>query len=73
LPDVAIAGDLVSMPFPCALMERAAASGFLAANTLLARHGVRAEPLRSVPQQGLFSPARRHHEEHPHDHAPASL
>lgn len=73
LPDVAIAGDFVSMPFPCALMERAAASGFLAANTLLARHGVRAEPLRSVPQQGLFSPARRRHEEHAHDHVPASL
>jgi isorenieratene synthase len=56
LPDVALAGDFVAMPFPCALMERAAASGFLAANTLLAKRGVAAEPLRSVATQGLFSP-----------------
>ncbi|MET0385456.1 MAG: FAD-dependent oxidoreductase [Polyangiales bacterium] len=58
LSDVTIAGDFVSMPFPCALMERAAASGVLAANTLLARHGVAPEPLYSVPQQGLLSPLR---------------
>jgi isorenieratene synthase len=59
LPDVSIAGDFVSVPFPCALMERATASGFLAANTLLARHGVAAEPLRSVPVQGLLAPRTR--------------
>jgi isorenieratene synthase len=55
LSDVALAGDFVSVPFPCALMERATAAGFLAANTLLARQGVAPEPLRSVPRQGLFS------------------
>jgi len=55
LPNVALAGDFVAMPFPCALMERAAASGFLAANTLLAQYGVAAEPLRSVAARGLFS------------------
>jgi isorenieratene synthase len=59
MPDVALAGDYVAMPFPCALMERAAASGFLAANTLLARHGVAAEALRSVPTRGLFSLPQR--------------
>jgi isorenieratene synthase len=59
MPDVALAGDYVAMPFPCALMERAAASGFLAANTLLARHGVAAETLRSVPTRGLFSLPQR--------------
>jgi isorenieratene synthase len=56
LPNVALAGDFVAMPFPCALMEGAAASGFLAANTLLAKRGVAAEPLRSVATQGLLSP-----------------
>jgi len=55
LSDVVLAGDFVSMPFPCALMERATAAGFLAANTLLARQGVAPEPLSSVPRQGLFS------------------
>jgi isorenieratene synthase len=57
-PNVALAGDLVAMPMPCALMERAAASGFLAANTLLAPLGVRGEPIRSVARRGLLSPPR---------------
>jgi len=56
LSDVTLAGDFVDVPLPCALMERATASGFLAANVLLARLGVAPEPLRSVPQQGLLSP-----------------
>lgn len=56
LHGLAIAGDFVTMPIPCALMERAAASGFLAANTVLAPLGVAAEPIRSVPCKGLFSP-----------------
>jgi len=54
--DLALAGDYVSVPLPCALMERAAVSGMLAANRLLARYGVEAEPLRSVPAHGLFAP-----------------
>ncbi|HET8935973.1 MAG TPA: FAD-dependent oxidoreductase [Polyangiales bacterium] len=56
LPDVTLAGDFVSVPLPCALMERATVSGFIAANTLLARHGVAPEPIRSVPRQGLLAP-----------------
>jgi isorenieratene synthase len=56
LPDVTLAGDFVSVPLPCALMERATVSGFIAANTLLARHGVAPEPVRSVPRQGLLAP-----------------
>lgn len=56
LSGLAFAGDFVAMPIPCALMERAAASGFLAANTLLAPLGVAAEPIRSVPLRGLLSP-----------------
>jgi carotenoid phi-ring synthase / carotenoid chi-ring synthase len=55
LPDVALAGDFVSVPFPCALMERACASGFLAANSLLDRYGVESLPLQTVPAQGMFS------------------
>jgi isorenieratene synthase len=58
LPDVTLAGDFVSVPLPCALMERATASGFIAANHLLARHGVAAEPVPSVPRQGLLAPLR---------------
>lgn len=51
-PDVALAGDFARMPFPTALMERAVASGFLAASVLLRPHGVRPEPLRSIPPVG---------------------
>lgn len=52
---LAIAGDLVKLPFPSALMERAAASGFLAANAVLAPFGVRSEPVETVPRRGLLS------------------
>ena len=50
-----LAGDFVKLPFPSALMERATASGFLAANTVLAAHGVRSEPVRCVPSRGLLN------------------
>lgn len=53
-PTLALAGDLVRLPFPSALMERAAASGILAANVLLDTAGVRPEPLWSVPLKGLL-------------------
>jgi isorenieratene synthase len=56
LPGVALAGDGIRVPVPCALMERAAVSGFLAANTLLAPLGVASEPIRCVPRTGLFAP-----------------
>lgn len=52
---LALAGDLVRLPIPSALMERAAASGFLAANHLLARSGVRSEPIHSVRDRGLLA------------------
>ena len=51
---VALAGDFVRLPLPSALMERAVASGFLAANHLLAPSGVRPEPIRSIPRRGLL-------------------
>jgi isorenieratene synthase len=52
---LALAGDFAKLPIPSALMERASASGFLAANQLLAVHGVRSEPVRSVPPRGLLA------------------
>ncbi|WP_234538539.1 NAD(P)/FAD-dependent oxidoreductase [Streptomyces shenzhenensis] len=51
-PAVVVAGDLVRTGLPVALMERAATSGFLAANTLLERWGVRGEPVWTVPDGG---------------------
>ncbi|WP_208877157.1 FAD-dependent oxidoreductase [Streptomyces armeniacus] len=51
-PSVTVAGDMVRTGLPVALMERAATSGFLAANVLLARWGLRGEPLWTVPRRG---------------------
>jgi len=51
---IALAGDFVRLPIPSALMERAVASGFLAANHLLAPLGVRPEPIHSIPRRGLL-------------------
>ncbi len=49
---LALAGDFVKLPFPTALMERAAAAGFLAASTLLDAWNVAPEPLWSVALRG---------------------
>ncbi|WP_255308126.1 FAD-dependent oxidoreductase [Streptomyces marincola] len=51
-PAVMLAGDLVRSTLPVALMERAATTGFLAANALLARWGVRGQTLWTVPDRG---------------------
>lgn len=51
-PTVVVVGDLVRVPFPTALMERAATTGFLGANALLAHQGVAGEPVWSVPPLG---------------------
>jgi isorenieratene synthase len=47
-----LAGDLVRVDLPVALMERAATTGFTAANVLLQRWGVAGTPLWSVPTSG---------------------
>jgi isorenieratene synthase len=52
---LALAGDFLKLPFPSALMERAAASGVLAANHVLARLSVRSEPVQTVPPRGLLA------------------
>jgi carotenoid phi-ring synthase / carotenoid chi-ring synthase len=54
-PEVVLAGDFVRMPIPTALMERAATSGFMAANHLLAGWEVRGQELWSVPRRGLLA------------------
>jgi carotenoid phi-ring synthase / carotenoid chi-ring synthase len=58
LPGLTLAGDWVAAPFPCALMERAAATGIIAANTILAAHGYGTEPLWSVPSRGMLAGRR---------------
>ncbi|MET7287394.1 FAD-dependent oxidoreductase [Streptomyces sp. NPDC005573] len=57
-PGLVLAGDLVRTGLPVALMERAATSGFLAANALLERWGVRGETLWTVPHRGRNAPLR---------------
>ncbi|MEV8053525.1 NAD(P)/FAD-dependent oxidoreductase [Streptomyces bacillaris] len=51
-PAVTVAGDMVRTGLPVALMERAATSGFLAANALMERWGVRGQTLWTVPRAG---------------------
>ncbi|MGV9941540.1 FAD-dependent oxidoreductase [Streptomyces sp. NPDC003401] len=51
-PGLVVAGDLVRTDLPVALMERAATSGFLAANALLERWGVAGQTLWTVPDRG---------------------
>ncbi|GAA1342083.1 FAD-dependent oxidoreductase [Saccharothrix algeriensis] len=51
-PFLVLAGDLVRIDLPVALMERAATTGFAAANHLLRRWGVAGTPLWSVPTAG---------------------
>jgi isorenieratene synthase len=53
--NVVLAGDFVRLPFPTALMERAASSGMLAANHLLDRWDVRGEGLYSIPPRGFMA------------------
>ncbi|MFD7550818.1 FAD-dependent oxidoreductase [Streptomyces sp. NPDC059816] len=57
-PTVVLAGDHVRSGLPVALMERAATTGFLAANALLTRWGVRGHPLRTVPRRGRVAVLR---------------
>ncbi|MGW5055009.1 FAD-dependent oxidoreductase [Actinokineospora sp. NPDC004072] len=58
-PTLVVAGDLVRVDLPVALMERAATSGFLAANTLLARWDLHGHDLWTVPNRGRWALLRR--------------
>ncbi|WP_181769052.1 FAD-dependent oxidoreductase, partial [Streptomyces albidus (ex Kaewkla and Franco 2022)] len=57
-PRLALAGDAVRTALPVALMERAATTGFQAANAVLATWGVRGQTLWSVPVRGRCAPLR---------------
>ncbi|SFT87116.1 isorenieratene synthase [Actinopolyspora lacussalsi subsp. righensis] len=54
-PALMLAGDLVRVDLPVALMERAATTGMRAANELLRGWGVRGHTLWSVPDRGRFA------------------
>jgi isorenieratene synthase len=57
-PWLVVAGDHVRVDLPVALMERAATSGTMAANTLLSRWGMAGHTLWTVPRRGR-APALR--------------
>ncbi|ATE55130.1 FAD-dependent oxidoreductase [Actinosynnema pretiosum] len=54
-----LAGDLVRIDLPVALMERAATTGFAAANLLLERWGIAGQDLWTVPLRGRGPVLRR--------------
>lgn len=54
-PNLVLAGDFVRLDAPSALMERAVASGFHAANALL---GLEAQPVHAPSKRGLLARAR---------------
>ncbi|MEU2119622.1 FAD-dependent oxidoreductase [Streptomyces sp. NPDC016459] len=58
-PGLVVAGDVVRTDLPVALMERAATTGFLAANALLERWGVRGQTLWTVPDRGRAAVLRK--------------
>jgi isorenieratene synthase len=51
-PALLLAGDGIRCDYPVALMERAATTGLLAANALLARWGIAGHDLWTVPMRG---------------------
>lgn len=53
-----LAGDGIATDFPSALMERAAATGIIAANHVLRTCGGAAEPVRSIRPRGLLARRR---------------
>ncbi|MBK1782974.1 FAD-dependent oxidoreductase [Prauserella sp. ASG 168] len=55
---VVLAGDGIRVDLPVALMERAATTGWTAANRLLAGWGVTGHDLESVPVRGRYAPLR---------------
>ena len=56
---VMLAGDGIRIDLPVALMERAATTGWAAANQLLKRFGIRGHALQTVPNQGRSRLLRR--------------
>jgi carotenoid phi-ring synthase / carotenoid chi-ring synthase len=55
IPNLYLAGDWVKTGTPAMLMEGAYTSGILCANSILTKHGLQEEPVRSVPPRGIFA------------------
>ena len=51
---IVLAGDGIRCDFPVALMERAATTGFLAANQLLSNYGLAGHDLWTVPIRSRY-------------------
>lgn len=59
VPELVLAGDGIRIDLPVALMERAATTGFSAANSLLAGWGIAGHTLHTVPVHGRSPILRR--------------
>ena len=57
--NVVLAGDGIRIDLPVALMERAATTGWVAANHLLGGFGLAGHPVHTVPNQGRSAVLRR--------------
>lgn len=57
-PGLLLAGDGIRVDLPVALMERAATTGWTAANRLLAQWGLAGHTLTTVPTRGRWAPLR---------------
>jgi isorenieratene synthase len=57
-PGLVLAGDGIRIDLPVALMERAATTGWSAANRLLTQWGLAGHALQTVPNQGRSAPLR---------------
>jgi carotenoid phi-ring synthase / carotenoid chi-ring synthase len=57
-PGLLLAGDAIRIDLPVALMERAATTGWTAANSLLTKWGVAGHALHTVPARGRSAPLR---------------
>ena len=55
IPNLYLAGDWVKTGTPTMLMEGAYTSGIMCANSILTKHGLQEEPVRSVPTRGIFA------------------
>lgn len=55
IPNLYLAGDWVKTGTPAMLMEGAYTSGIMCANSILTKHGLQEEPVRSVPTRGIFA------------------
>jgi len=54
-PGIRLAGDFVDCPYPSGLMERAAMTGVLAANDVLAACGAGPEEVRGIAPRGMLA------------------